>query len=93
MKMSGNRKRAWRWTLSSRQAAKYLADIQPYVFGQRMKDRVFLGLAFQDNKWSMNRHVSEAEREDYWKANVWYWRQFYHLNRRGLCSDAPSFRK
>ena len=93
MKMSGNRKRAWRWILSSRQAASYLSDIQPFAFGSRMKERIFLALAFQGNKWHTQRWQSEAEREDYWNMNVWFYLQFRHINHRGTCTEQDSFRK
>ncbi len=94
MKMFGNCKRAWRWILSSQQAAVYLADIQPFVFGKRMKERIFLGLAFQGNKWSnVQRRQPIEVREDYWKSNVWFYLQFRHINQRGTCIEQDSFRK
>ncbi|MGB9405976.1 MAG: hypothetical protein WCA89_00465, partial [Terracidiphilus sp.] len=93
MKMFGNRKRAWRWILSSRQAAVYLADIQNFAVGSRMKERIFLGLAFQGNKWHNQRWQSMEVRNDYWNMNVWFYLQFRHINQRGTCTEADSFRK
>lgn len=80
-----NSKAAFRWTISAKQAAKFLSDIQPHVIGERMRVRIFLAIAFQENKRN-TRHIPKSDLEDYWVENVWYWRQFIHLNHRGLGS-------
>lgn len=87
-----NRKTAWRWILSSRQAERYLLSVQPFALTSRMKERIFLGLAFQGNKWGMSRWATDEEKDNYWKQNVWFYLQFRHLNQRG-CTEADSFRR
>lgn len=92
IKRTCRRKQAWRWVISSRQAARFIRAIQPYAVSPRMKERIFLGITYQDHKIGMSRWMPEEERNDYWKLNVWFFLQFKHLNQRG-CPESDSFRK
>jgi len=81
--VSGNRKEAWRWILTTNRAASFLRAIEPYVVHKRMKERIFLALAFQDQKQRNVRHFSPDDRELYVRAQVWYYQQFSAINHRG----------
>lgn len=52
-----------RWVVSGREAAAFLAAIQPYLQTQRMEAKVELALAFQAQKRRMGRGVTETYRE------------------------------
>ena len=74
----GRRRAYWRWRVSSRQAAAFLAEIRPYVRSERVLAKIDHGLAFQAQKQS-NRS-DEAYREDQWAAYWW----MAELNARGV---------
>lgn len=76
----GNRRDHWRWVVATVKAAVFLAEIEPFVRSQRMKDRIALALEFQGQKSTdaAVNHTAEyiALQEDFFDRMT-------ALNRRG----------
>ena len=55
---------AFMWVLSSRQAARFLRDIRPYLASVRLQTKADLALAFQGQKSNTVKNVDLAEYRD-----------------------------
>ena len=84
---SGNRKKYWRWRCASSKAAKFLRDIRPFIVSDLVREKIDVGLAFQDQKES--RRSDETYRQTQWEAYWW----MAELNTRGTCPNAQQHRR
>ena len=94
MKMFGNRKAHGDGFFPPARRRCIWLIFRTFVFGQRMKERIFLGLAFQGNKWQQcTTQATNRSSKRLLEMNVWFYLQFRHINQRGTCTEADSFRK
>jgi hypothetical protein len=77
--VTGNRKPAYRWGLSARQAVPFLEDIWPYIVTDRIRAKVELALEFQRQKHK----PTAAERDAYVERQNSYYLRMKALNVRG----------
>lgn len=68
------------WVISTRQAAAFLVDILPYVRMERMRDKIILGLAFQEQK-IRGRHSGHSG--EYHRRQISYYERMKAANVRG----------
>lgn len=74
---------SYHWDLSSRQAARFLAEIRPYLLTVRYQTRVDLALAFQAQK---THRITHAKREAYVQLQEEFYNAMRELTRRGSAS-------
>lgn len=76
---------AWVWVTAARKAAAFLRAIEPFIVTDRVKEKIRVGLQFQDGKWApgTGRYRSPEERRQYHEEqfNAWLWMK--ELNVRG----------
>lgn len=77
---SERRKDFWRWRLAALEAARFLRDISPYLKSPRLRERIRLGLAFQDQKSKKTRTNRGASYRTQQQA---YFQRMKVLNQRG----------
>lgn len=78
----GRRRRFWRWTCSSRMAARFFRDILPYVVSPRIRAKIELALEFQLQKSRPGRQP-EGDRAEYFGRQLEYFERMKVLNLRG----------
>jgi hypothetical protein len=77
-----NARPAWVWVSAAREASGFLRQVLPYLRRDRVRERAWSGLAFQDHKRSDRSNRTEAYREEDFNAYLW----MRELNARGVSS-------
>jgi hypothetical protein len=77
---SGNKRTAWKWSVAATKAAKFIADIAPYLRTTRVREKAALGLEFQAQK-SLRYWVRRSN--EYRDMQLSYYLRMKELNIRG----------
>ena len=90
-KSIGNRRQYYRWRAAARNAYHFLIDIRTFIRTERVRTRISLGVAFQEQKvnGTFSRHDPE-----YSGIQLKYYNQMKQLNQRGVtCPKAKDFKR
>jgi hypothetical protein len=80
VKASGNKRTAWKWSVAATKAAKFIADIVPYLRTIRVRKKAALGLEFQAQK---SVRYWERRSDEYRAIQLSYYLRMKELNIRG----------
>jgi len=77
-------KQAWVWTVAARKAERFIRDLLPYLFTERMWTKAQWGLTYQDTKQVGRRRLRAEEVDDYLALQEHFYSVMCDLNRRGI---------
>jgi hypothetical protein len=80
VKASGHKRTAWKWSVAAKKAARFIADIAPYLRTTRVKEKAALGLEYQAQK-SLRYWVRRSN--EYRATQLSYYIRMKELNVRG----------
>jgi len=94
IKVEGNRKIAWRWVITAKQALNFLQIISPYIKRKLVKERFKTGIQYQKDKKHYFGGPGNFADENYRRQQYEYWLYMKELNFRGIdCPVAHKYKK